>query len=105
MASMNLQQAMAKIAELEAQKAALQAASERKLRLEISKAKPAEGKEGEKGYKPATKGGGLKLIGIRYPFPVTFYANEWLRILDFGDEIRKFIEAHKDELTFGKNGQ
>lgn len=33
-------------------------------------------------------------------FPVTLYANQWTRILDAADDLRKFIETNKDKLDF-----
>jgi len=41
--------------------------------------------------------GGVSLYGIRR-FPVTFYVEEWQRILDMGDEIRAFMVEHEGEL-------
>ncbi len=41
--------------------------------------------------------GAVSLYGIRR-FPVTFYDDEWDRILGMGDEIRAFIVEHKSEL-------
>jgi hypothetical protein len=41
--------------------------------------------------------GGVSLYGIRR-FPVTFYLEEWERILDMGDEIRAFLREHEGEL-------
>ena len=40
---------------------------------------------------------GVSLYGIRR-FPVTFYADEWEKILGMGDDIRAFIEANQAEL-------
>jgi len=34
-------------------------------------------------------------------FPVTLYAPSWLVLLDHAEEIRAFIEAHSDELSWG----
>ena len=31
-------------------------------------------------------------------FPVTLYAEQWERLLDYGDEIRQFAQDHKAEL-------
>jgi hypothetical protein len=42
--------------------------------------------------------GGASLYGIRR-FPITFYVEEWNRILDMAPEIRSFLRAHEDELT------
>ena len=41
--------------------------------------------------------GGVSLYGIRR-FPVTFYEDEWNRILSMGDDIRAFIAEYTDEL-------
>ncbi len=41
--------------------------------------------------------GGVSLYGIRR-FPVTFYVEEWSRILDMADEIRTFMSEHEGEL-------
>jgi hypothetical protein len=41
--------------------------------------------------------GGVSLYGLRR-FPVTFYADEWERILGMSDEIRAFIAANETSL-------
>ena len=41
--------------------------------------------------------GGVSLYGMRR-FPVTFYKEEWERILGMADEIRAFIGEHAAEL-------
>ena len=41
--------------------------------------------------------GGVSLYGIRR-FPITFYVEEWNRILEMGDDIRSFIAEHEGEL-------
>ncbi len=41
--------------------------------------------------------GGASLYGIRR-FPVTFYKEEWERILGMADEIRAFLRDHAGEL-------
>jgi hypothetical protein len=69
-----------RIAELEAQLAAEKAKQTRAVYLKVS----------EKG--------GASLYGIRR-FPITFYVEEWNRILDMESEIRSFLRAHEDELT------
>jgi hypothetical protein len=38
--------------------------------------------------------GGVSLYGLRR-FPVTFYADEWERILGMSDEIQAFIAANE----------
>jgi hypothetical protein len=40
---------------------------------------------------------GVSLYGIRR-FPVTFYADEWEKILGMSDEIQAFIRENQDEL-------
>lgn len=64
---------------LRAENAALKARSDRTVRLQVS-AK-----------------GGVSLYGLRR-FPVTFYMEEWNRILDMADDIRGFIREHESEL-------
>lgn len=49
-------------------------------------------------YLKVSQKGAVSLYGIRR-FPVTFYQEEWSRILDMEGEIRKFIEDHSGELT------
>ena len=46
--------------------------------------------------KVSTKGG-VSLYGLGR-FPVTLYKEQWLKLLDQADDIRKFIEAHSAEL-------
>ena len=41
--------------------------------------------------------GGVSLYGVRR-FPVTFYREEWERILGMGGEIRSFIEENAHQL-------
>jgi hypothetical protein len=41
--------------------------------------------------------GGVSLYGIRR-FPVTFYADEWEKILGMADEIRRFSQEHAAQL-------
>jgi hypothetical protein len=57
-----------------------------------------EKSKGQKGmYLKVSAKGGVSLYGIRR-FPVTFYLEEWNRILDKGDEIRAFLAEHRSEL-------
>lgn len=49
-------------------------------------------------YLKVSAKGGASLYGIRR-FPVTFYVEEWKRILDMESEIRAFLKGHEDELT------
>lgn len=64
---------------LRAENAALKKTKEKGLTLKI----------GEKG--------GLSVYGLGR-FPVTLYKEQWLRLLDMTDEIRKFIELNSDKL-------
>ena len=64
---------------LRAENEALRARNQRELRLQVSVK------------------GGVSLYGIRR-FPVTFYMEEWQRILDMADEIRKFIGQNESKL-------
>ena len=41
--------------------------------------------------------GGASLYGIRR-FPITFYRDEWERILGMADEIKAFLSEHEGEL-------
>ena len=49
-------------------------------------------------YLKVSEKGGASLYGIRR-FPITFYVEEWNRILDMEAEIRSFLRAHEDELA------
>jgi hypothetical protein len=68
------------IAELKAQLESERAGAKRSVHLQVSKK------------------GGLSLYGIRR-FPITFYFEEWNRILDMEGEIRAFLKEHEGELT------
>lgn len=58
----------------------------------------AEKSKGRKGvHLKVSAKGGVSLYGIRR-FPVTFYLEEWIRILDMHDEIRTFLSEHEAEL-------
>ena len=64
---------------LRAENAALKAKERRGTRLQVS----------EKG--------GVSLYGMRR-FPITFYKEEWERILEMADEIRAFMQANAGSL-------
>jgi hypothetical protein len=49
-------------------------------------------------YLKVSQKGAVSLYGIRR-FPVTFYQDEWARILDMDAQIRAFIAEHLGELT------
>ena len=48
--------------------------------------------------------GGVSLYGIRR-FPVTFYKEEWERILGMESEIRSFMNEHARELKTKEAGE
>jgi hypothetical protein len=63
-----------------------------KAQLEAEKAK------GQKGVTlKVSQKGAVSLYGIRR-FPITFYKEEWDRILDMDAEIRAFLAEHEAEL-------
>jgi hypothetical protein len=65
---------------------------ELKAQLEAEKAK------GKKSIQlKVSQKGGVSLYGIRR-FPITFYLEEWLQILDMDAEIRAFLSEHQGEL-------
>jgi hypothetical protein len=78
------------LAAANAEKAALQA------QLDAEKAKRVR-----EVYLKISEKGGLSIYGIRR-FPITFYVEEWIRILDMEPEIRSFLEAHQDKLSTKK---
>lgn len=43
--------------------------------------------------------GGISVQGLQR-WPVTLYANQWPRLLEFGPDILQYIEEHKDELSW-----
>ena len=65
----------------EAERDAVRKASQQKLTLKVS----------EKG--------GLSVYGLG-KWPVTLYAEQWIKILDIADQIRDMIAASKDRLTW-----
>ena len=69
----------AELDRLRAENEALKSKEPRGLRLQVSQKK------------------GVSLYGIRR-FPVTFYADEWEKILGMSDEVRDFIREHESEL-------
>jgi hypothetical protein len=75
--SMSIQQANARIAELEAQ---LASKSKRSLSVKVSNK------------------GGIMVLGLRQ-FPVTFYAEEWSKLFAMADEIKAFATANAKELA------
>jgi hypothetical protein len=60
---------------------------------EALRAKPAKGALSLK----VSEKGGVSLYGIRR-FPVTFYADEWEKVLGMGEEIQRFIRENDARL-------
>ena len=73
----------------------MQAELER-LRRENAELKDNRKKGGQMSLKVSQKGA-VSLYGMGR-FPVTLYKEQWTRLLDFGDEIRKFIEENNSSL-------
>ncbi len=75
--------------------------SEEDLKRQVEELKAqleAEKSKGKKAmYLKVSEKGGVSLYGIRR-FPVTFYLEEWNRILDMAPEIRSFMQEHQGEL-------
>ena len=83
------QDAMARIATLEAQ---LAAKSNGKLTLKISVDRT------DKAGKAVDGTGALILYGLGR-FPVTLYASQWERLIAFIPEVKAFIDANRDKMT------
>ncbi len=48
-------------------------------------------------YCKVSKKGGCSLYGLQR-MPVTLYIEQWTRLLDYGDEIRQFLQDNSDKL-------
>ena len=48
-------------------------------------------------YCKVSQKGAISVYGLQR-MPVTLYVEQWERLLDFGDEIRKFASEHDSEL-------
>ena len=48
-------------------------------------------------YCKVSQKGAISVYGLQR-MPVTLYVEQWERLLDFGDEIRKFMQEHDSEL-------
>ena len=48
-------------------------------------------------YCKVSQKGAISVYGLQR-MPVTLYVEQWSRLLDFGDEIRKFAKDHDSEL-------
>lgn len=42
--------------------------------------------------------GAVSVYGLQARFPVTLYAEQWTRLLDFADNLREFIKANESKL-------
>ena len=42
--------------------------------------------------------GGLSIYGLGR-FPVTLYKEQWMKLMDVADEVKRFMAAHDHELT------
>ena len=73
------------------QKLARLEAENKALKEQVSQRKP-----GELRLKISEKGG-LSVYGLGR-FPVTLYKEQWVRLLERADEIKKFIEANDHNL-------
>lgn len=67
-----------------------------RLRRENEELKQGRKRGGAMNLKVSQKGA-VSLYGMGR-FPVTLYKEQWLRMLDFGDEIRKFIAENEGQL-------
>ena len=72
---------------------------ELKAELERLKAENASLKaRGSKGVSmKVSEKGGVSVYGLGR-FPVTFYQEQWLKLLDLADDIRAFIKEHESQL-------
>jgi hypothetical protein len=73
------------------QKLARLEAENRSLRQQVDERKP-----GQLRLKVSEKGG-LSIYGLGR-FPVTLYKEQWIRLLDYADEIRQFLKDNDQQL-------
>jgi hypothetical protein len=66
---------------------------ELKARLEELEKKGAGRRTGELDFKVGEKGG-VSVYGLGR-FPVTLYYEQWIRLLDTGEKLRKFLDENK----------
>jgi hypothetical protein len=69
---------------------------ELKAQLEELKRTGAGKRTGEVSFKIGEKGG-VSVYGLGR-FPVTLYYEQWIRLLDQADELRRFMEENKSRL-------
>lgn len=58
----------------------------------------AESKSRRSLYCKVSAKGAVSVYGLQR-MPVTLYAEQWERLLDFGDEVRSFVREHDAELN------
>jgi hypothetical protein len=73
------------------QKLARLEAENRSLRQQVDERKP-----GQLRLKVSEKGG-LSIYGLGR-FPVTLYKEQWIRLLDYADDIRQFMKDNDQQL-------
>lgn len=59
-------------------------------------------KSGRMDFRVGEKGG-VSVYGLGR-FPVTLYYEQWIRLLDAGEELRAFLEANKSRLKLKSEG-
>ena len=59
-------------------------------------------KSGRMDFKVGEKGG-VSVYGLGR-FPVTLYYEQWIRLLDAGEELRAFLESNKSRLKLKSDG-
>jgi hypothetical protein len=67
-----------------------------RLRAENEALKTKTSRSGQLWMKVSSKGA-LSLYGLGR-FPVTLYLEQWERVLNYSDDIKKFIEANREQL-------
>jgi hypothetical protein len=67
-------------------------------RLKEENAKLAAKKDRKVTFKVGEKGG-ISVYGINVRFPITLYANQWVKLLGHSEELLAFAEANKDKLA------
>lgn len=75
-----------------------------RLRAENARLKEAAARQAKSRVKfKVSDKGAVQLLGIGSRFGITLYPTTWLAIFDMAGEIKDFIEAHRDELSWSKD--
>ncbi len=90
---------MAVLRDVSSETAVLDELARLKAENELLKARMAEQAKAKLRLKVSDKGA-VQVLGIGSKFGITHYAQNWLTLLDMGQEIREFIELHRDELSW-----